>query len=206
MPLSMNWIKSIIYVFLFVSLHTSAQKVFQPSIYAGLVTSQMSGDALGGWDKFGFVAGGDVHIPYGDKWGLTFGFQFIQKGSRMKADTVDFNTFGYYLTYADVPLCATYSFGKFEANLGLSGGVLLFQRKIANGYDYEIDPPFRAWELAGIGGLEFFLNTHFALELRATTSVLPVRPTPNFANPANFYERGNYNHTLQFMLHYRFNR
>ena len=77
---------------------------FKGGLIAGAVTSQISGDGLGGWDKFGLAAGAWVNVPFSDRSSATMTMKFINKGSRTKRDTINFETFGYYLNYIEVPL------------------------------------------------------------------------------------------------------
>lgn len=179
---------------------------FDGGLNGGVVVSQMSGDALAGWDKPGITAGGWVHINYNNPWGTFLGMAYVPKGSRKNADpdNGDFDTFILQLDYIDVPILATYKTERFRFNAGPSFGILLRQNIKFNGTDFDVAPSFRRIDASIAGGVTWFASRNIHLEVRGSTSFIPVRPAPSIANPASFYERGNYNHVLQFCVHYSF--
>lgn len=187
-----------------------AQSEFTGGLLAGPVTSQVSGDGLGGWDKFGGTAGGWVHMTFSDHYGMTFAIQYIMKGSRKPADpnNGDFNTFAYRLNYIDVPIMLSYRRAAARAplqfNAGLYAGVLVGQEQLYNGATTGIEPPFNQTDFGATGGITWWLSEKLNLELRGTTSVLPSRNSPNPTNAWSYYEQGNYNQTLMLLLGLRF--
>jgi hypothetical protein len=191
---------------IFFAQEESAQKRnFKGGLLAGPITSQISGDGLGGWDKFGLTAGAWVNVPFTDRASATLSMKYINKGSRTKRDTINFITFGYYLNYIEVPLWFSYRVSrKPESNLLLSGGPVvgfLMKQKIrSNGYDYEVNPPFENLDVGLELGISYWLSPSFGVHVIGTSSVLPTRPNPGQTNPGSYYERGNYNQTLQLLL------
>ena len=180
----------------------SSRRNFKGGLVAGGVTSQISGDGLGGWDKFGFTAGAWVSVPFTEQLSATMSMKFINKGSRTKLDTLTYNTFGYYLNYVEVPIWLCYSVskkepGKMVVNLGPYAGYLLNQKIVANEFDYVINPPFDNIDIGIEAGVSFWVTPKFSVNLMTSTSVLPTRPNPSQVNPLNYYEKGNYNQTLQ---------
>lgn len=198
------------FIFLLTCNGMLAQREFMGGVIAGGVTSQISGDGLGGWDKFGMVGGAWVEIPLSDKMGLNLAMKYINKGSRTKVDSVNFQTFGYYLNYIDVPLLFTYSLrsrpdkGKLDLLIGPVAGVLLNQKIVSNGFEVDVNPPFRSFELGAELAFRFWAGEGFFLQFGGGTSVLPTRPNPSQVNKLSYYESGNYNQTLQFVLGLRF--
>ncbi|MFM9005662.1 MAG: hypothetical protein ACKOSR_09205, partial [Flavobacteriales bacterium] len=75
---------------------SESRRSFKGGLLLGGVTSQISGDGLGGWDKFGMTAGAWVQVPFSKKVSATMSMKYINKGSRTKLDTITFNRFGYY--------------------------------------------------------------------------------------------------------------
>ena len=178
---------------------------FKGGLIAGAVTSQISGDGLGGWDKFGLAAGAWVNVPFSDRASATMTMKFINKGSRTKRDTINFETFGYYLNYIEIPLWFSYRLSKksdsrLVLNVAPCIGFLLNQKKKENGVDREIDPPFEKLDVGAELGVSYWLTPSFGVHLMGSTSVLPTRPNPGQTNPGSYYERGNYNQTLQLLL------
>lgn len=205
----MRKIAFLVIIALTIGISSYAQKRafrFDGGLNGGLLVSQMSGDALAGWDKPGITAGGWVHINYNNPWGTFLGMAYVPKGSRKNADqdNGDFDTFILQLDYLDIPILATYKTERFRFNLGPSFGILLRQNIKFNGTDFSVDPSFRRFDASMAAGVTWFASRNIHLELRGSTSFIPVRPAPAIVNPGSFYERGNYNHVLQFCVHYSF--
>ncbi|MFN5620602.1 MAG: porin family protein [Flavobacteriales bacterium] len=180
----------------------SSRRNFTGGLVAGGVTSQISGDGLGGWDKFGVTAGAWVSVPLSEQLSATMSMKFINKGSRTKLDTLTYNTFGYYLNYVEVPIWFSYSVsrkepGKMVVNLGPYAGYLFNQKIVSNGYDYSVNPPFEQIDIGIEAGVSFWITPKFSVNFMTSTSVLPTRPNPAQVNPLSYYEKGNYNQTLQ---------
>jgi len=191
--------------FAFGQQESPSKRNFKGGLLIGGVTSQISGDGLGGWDKFGMTAGAWVSVPFSDRLSATMSMKYINKGSRTKIDTLTFNMFGYYLNYVDVPLWLNYSVskkepGKLVINVGPSVGYLLNQKIISNGFDYVVNPPFQRLDVGLEFGLAFWVTPKFSVNIMTSTSVLPTRPNPSQVNKLSYYEKGNYNQTLQLIL------
>lgn len=189
-----------------IPLLSHAQREFSGGFVAGLVSSQISGDGLGGWDKFGFTGGGWVRIPVGDKTGLLMGLVYINKGSRT-VDTLTRTTFGYQLDYIEMPLLLDYksSFlnNKLHGQVGPSVGVNIRQKVNSNGNLYDPNPSFELLDVGIIGGIAYDVTAKYQIALRTSTSFIPTRPAPTVPVPNSFYLKGNYNQTLQLLLSIR---
>jgi hypothetical protein len=160
----------------------------------------VSGDGLGGWDKFGLTGGAYVNAPFNSKNGLRIGLYYSEKGSRTKRDTLNFNTFSYRLNYIEVPVQWSYQNGPFTFLSGLYYGQLIKQEILANQLTYPVSPSFRTFDIGlGLGAIAQ-LGDHLFIEAKFSTSILPTRPSPNFANPNSYYEKGNYNQVLHFLI------
>ena len=112
----------------------SSKKNFKGGLIAGGVTTQISGDGLGGWDKFGLAAGAWVQVPLSERTSATMSIQYINKGSKT-VDTLTHNMFGYYLNYFEVPVWFSYAPSKKDPdklviNFGPYAGYLFSQKKI----------------------------------------------------------------------------
>jgi len=189
----------------FAQEESSQKRNFKGGLLAGAVTSQISGDGLGGWDKFGLAAGAWVNVPFSDRASATMTMKYINKGSRTKPDTINNTTFGYYLNYIEVPLWFSYRLSKksdsrLVLNVGPCMGFLLNQKIKQNGVDREIDPSFEKFDVGLELGISYWLTPSFGAQIIGSTSVLPTRPNPGQTNPGSYYERGNYNQTLQLLL------
>jgi hypothetical protein len=183
----------------------SAQRAFRAHLNVGAVTSQISGDGLGGWDKFGLMGGGEVAVPLSEKWSFSGGIRYTQKGSRTKRDTINFNTFAYKLDYIDLPVKLLYSHRRngeefITFGAGISAGYLVRQRQMNNGAYYEINPPFSDFDYAAGFDVAVWFTSKTALCAGFWTSFMPTRPNPSVTNQFSYYERGNYNQLLSLAL------
>ena len=183
----------------------ASKRNFKGGVVVGGVTSQISGDGLGGWDKFGMTAGAWVNVPFSERASATMSMKYINKGSRTKLDTLTFNTFAYHLNYIEVPIWFSYAPSKKEPdrlviNFGPYASYLLNQKIVSNGFDYEVNPPFESLDIGLELGVSFWITPKFSVNLMSSSSVLPTRPNPAQVNPLSYYEKGNYNQTLQLLL------
>lgn len=200
MLLNMKLTKALFIFFLLLSLESKAQQAFKAGLSLGMTTSQISGDGLGGWDKFGVTGGAFVSAPLSSKNGFRIGLNYADKGSRTKRDTLNFNTFAYRLRYIEVPIQYSFQNGPFTFLTGLYYGRLIKQDILANALTYDVTPPFRNYDVGITVGATLQLGDHLFLEGRFSSSLLPTRPSPNFANPNSYYEKGNYNQVLYFLI------
>lgn len=196
----MTLIKYITILLALFSLSAEAQQSFKAGLSFGMTTSQISGDGLGGWDKFGLTGGAFVSAPLSKKNGFRIGLNYADKGSRTKRDTLNFNTFAFRLRYIEVPVQYTFQNGPFTFLSGLYYGRLIRQDILANSLTYDVDPAFRNYDIGVAFGATLQMGEHFFIEGRFSSSVVPTRPSPNFANPNSYYERGNYNQVLYFLI------
>jgi hypothetical protein len=192
------------------TLHSLGQKAFTGGIVAGPVTTQISGDGLAGWNKFGFAAGPWINMPISDRSGIFMAMKYIMKGSRTKIDTITFQSFGYYLNYIDVPILYTHRFAKknnLMFSVGPYAGYLLNQKIRYNGNgEAAVIPAFEKYDIGISGGIAWWATSKLFFEYSLSTSVLPTRPAPLVVNPNSYYERGNYNQTMQIMIGIRFGK
>ena len=189
-----------------VPLLTNAQREFSGGLVVGPVTSQISGDGLGGWDKFGFTGGGWVRIPVGDKTGLLMSLVYINKGSRT-VDTLSRTTFAYQLDYIEMPLLLDYKSpflnNKLHGQVGPSVGVNIRQKVNSYGNIFEPSPTFELLDISIVGGIAYDVTAKYQIALRTSTSFIPTRQAPSVPIPNSFYLKGNYNQTLQLLLSIR---
>lgn len=196
----MKLTKLLIIALLLLSSFAEAQQAFKGSVAFGMTTSQMSGDGLGGWHKFGLTGGGYITAPLSNSKSIRFGIQYAAKGSRTKLDTLTYNSFAYRLNYIEVPVQVGFQNGPFTFYGGLYYGQLINQEILANKVPYSVIPAFKKYDVGLAVNVSVPINDHLFLEGKFSTSVVPIRPSPNYANPLSYYERGNYNQVLYFTL------
>ncbi len=179
---------------------------FAMGIKLGPMTSQMSGDGLGGFDKFGAVIGATVKATLNDRNHISIGIEYNSKGSRAPIDTINHNTFAFRLHYIQIPLQWQLDWNnRLRIHTGVYAAYLANQSVMTNGFSRQMSeasygPPFDPWDIGASFGIAFKFTERSSFLVEYGQSVLPIRPNPAQANQFSYYERGNYNSTLALSL------
>ena len=208
MPQSLSYSNLFFFVFLFslpqvFCAQNESTKRFNLGYCIGPVASQMSGDGLGGFDKFGGTAGLSLRANISERSDFLLGMGFISKGSRAPLDTLTRNVFAYRLNYIQIHWNQ-----RINVHLSPYAAYLIHQSVMANKYTYSLSeyggqPAFNDWDFGITAGIGFVLSDNSSLVFEYGQSVVPIRPNPSQANQFSYYERGNYNSTVALMLlHY----
>lgn len=182
------------------------QAKFRTGLTAGLATTQVHGDAIGGFNKLGFSGG--LLVDVSGRGRLSGGFEmiYLQKGSRKPAnpDAGDFTTWGYTFHYIDVPVLLTYHFDAFYVQAGIYGGFLIAGESVFDGSPFEIiNPEMRRYDLGVAAGVGIDFTEHWAANLRYSNSVVPVRKAPDDEGITRFFDAGMLNIVAQLAFVYR---
>ncbi len=180
----------------------SAQKEFFLNAYAGFNASQVSGDDLFGFNKFGAYAGLGTGQEFKDNMFWELGLLFSQKGSFSGTDNI--NNFKYLLNinYVDVPITFRYFFKLIYLEVGPQLSARLGYRE-DNVQGPANDPrEFSRFEVSAFFGLRYDINERFGIMTRFTNSVLPVREHRSGA--VELWNRGQYHTVIStaFVLHF----
>lgn len=113
-------------------LGNAQEGTFKASLIGGFNASQIDGDLLAGYNKFGLVAGGAVSVQIAERWRPSLEVLYTQKGSRSSSDeTLTYGAFTRFsLDYVEVPIMMNYVDGGFMLNVGLSYSRLVQLREI----------------------------------------------------------------------------
>src|SRR5688572_20561360 len=144
----------------------SKGQTFRAGAFAGLSTSQVSGDNLGGFDKAGLYAGGFVNIPMSEKWLLQMEITYIQKGSRPSKSDEEAGFPGIFptLNYAEVPVLFIYKAKpKINIEAGLAFGVLVYSREEDIFAEREIQRPYNDFDFSFVIGFDYFFAEKFSI-------------------------------------------
>ena len=187
----------------------STTKRFDLGYFIGPSSSQMSGDGLGGFDKFGGTAGLSLRANISERSDLLLGMGFISKGSRAPLDTLTRNVFAYRLNYIQIPVTWQLHWNeKINIHLSPYAAFLVHQSVMANKESYTLaeyggQPAFNDWDFGINAGIGFVFTDNTSIVFEFGQSVVPIRPNPSPTNQFSYYERGNYNSTVSLMLlHY----
>jgi hypothetical protein len=191
-------------VFFGLTFSNAFSQNFNAFISAGITTSQVSGDALSGFDKAGFNVGAGVALSTSRKIQISFEPSYLQKGSRKpsKLDKGDPSFYLLRLNYIELPVLISYRLTQsFKLQLGPSIGWLEKSTEEDENGVLEGEP-FNAIDLSISGGIAYQLSNNWQLVLRNIQSVSPVREFGGRALP--FFKGGQYNTVIAFILQYYF--
>ena len=189
-------------VLLLIPLFAPAQK-FNGGIIAGGVVSQIDGDTWVGYHKFGYLAGAFVSLKLSPRSSFQLEMEYIQKGSRLNADSVTNagNTYIMRLHYLEIPLLYQFTFAKrVQAEIGPAADVLLSYYVESNGMETDVTVPYRTVTLSGIAGISCFITDHLKADFRFNYSLISINS--GYVNGARkiLFETGQYNNVLSLAL------
>lgn len=186
-------------------IETEKISEFKAGVIAGISTSQISGDDLAGFHKFGINAGVFSRYTFSKKYSAQFEVTFIQKGSRKTPDAEkgDMTFYRLNLNYIEIPVLLKYKHKHFVFEAGPYASYLInFTEENEQG-PLPMIRPFYKYDIGGAIGINYDFTEHFQMNWRYTNSWFPVRP--HLSN-ANFrWNRGQLNSVIEFTLHYEFN-
>jgi hypothetical protein len=185
----------------FLSLSIQAQN-FGGGLIAGISTSQVSGDQLGGFNKVGFLVGAFTNKSISQLLSLQMEITYIQKGSnnpKMNKNSIS----DISLSYIEIPLLLKYQ----QSNtIAIEGGIetaFLISSSDNDIYGKISATNTREFNTTDIGifiGLDYSIRPRLTLNSRISNSILPIRA---HASGATFQlNKGQYNSVLRFALNY----
>jgi hypothetical protein len=183
-----------------------AQK-FEGGAFAGLTTSQVNGDGLGGFDIFGPQLGFFTRFKLSDRSSLQLEIAYKQKGAREPvSDTSNF--YELRIHYVNLPLLFSYRISQqlsFEIGPALDIYVNSTESDIG-GIRNPNQNPFFPVNLVGLSGIIYHLNEHWLVCFRSSFSITPIREGTAGYSPAlvQIGGVGNRNITLSTALYYSF--
>jgi hypothetical protein len=189
---------------LFSSFLLQAQN-FRAGAFAGISTSQVSGDNLGGFDKAGLYAGGFVNTALSEKWNLQLEISYIGKGSRPSKSDEEAGFPGVYptLNYAEVPVVFIYKAKpKINIEAGLTAGVLVYSREEDIFAERDIQRPYNDFDFSFVIGFDYFFAEKVSINSRLINSFIPIRA--HESGQTYGLNRGQYNTVIAFSLRYHF--
>ncbi len=181
---------------------------FNGGIIAGGLVSQIDGDNYGGYNKFGYLAGGYVALKLSPHSSFQLEMEYIQKGARVNADTVtnQGNTSLTRIHYLEIPILYQYTFLKrLQAEIGPAADVLLGTYIESNGQEVPyVTVPYRGVTLSGILGVSGYITDHLKATFRFNYSLLSIRTDVVAGARKILFEVGQYNNVLSLSLSWDF--
>lgn len=183
---------------LFLPLLAAAQ-TFKAGIAGGVNFSQIDGDNIGGYNKFGANVGFLSEIPFSDRWAVGLELLFSQKGSRAVVTANNLLNFKINLDYAEIPVLAKFhdKKGGFTFAGGFALGRLVRSKYTENGIDatesyFNGTNKPKKWDWSIMADVSYMITPVWGLSLRGAYSLLPVRQDPNSV----FRKSGQFNNVL----------
>ena len=184
----------------FLTLSVQSQN-FGGGLIAGISTSQVSGDRLGGFNKIGLLAGVYTNLKVQDDLILQFEITYIEKGSRNPDIHINYIN-EITLSYVEVPISINL---QQKENLGVEVGILpafIISSKMNDDYsETNISPPFEKYDFGIFAGINYHLSNKIILNSRISNSIIPIRP--HISGATTVWNKGQYNTILSFTIHYK---
>ncbi|MEZ7940463.1 MAG: porin family protein [Flavobacteriales bacterium] len=198
---------SFLFILISFSFTGLSQLEFSGGLELGVSTTQFSGDALSGFDKFGLSAGPFIRTTFSEKSSAKLGILYLNKGSKKNADpdNGDLITYAIRLNYVEVPITYSYSINNIRAEGGLAIARLVSSSELGtDGRERDFIFPFEKMDFSVVLGASYYFSENIFVNGRWSQSIIPVRKSPNVLNSASFYEAGMYNTAFQLMFGYEF--
>ena len=176
-------------------------QTFSAMLVAGVNLSQIDGDKLGGFNKFGLNTGARVSARLNDRWHLSTEFLFSQQGANaVKTDDISSTYDRIQLNFVEVPFMINYSDWKILASAGVSYNRLINYEVINDdGEDITEQEMYREDMPALVLGATYKFSEKLGLNFRWSrylTSLIPADDNPNTVD-VNFIGR-----TIGIRLYY----
>jgi hypothetical protein len=148
---------------------------FEGAARAGLVTSQVDGDGLSGFDKIGLQAGFMTGLALQDPhWEIWMEMMYIMKGARQpNSDTS--NGYKSQLNYIEIPLHLVYKYQKLYFEAGPSFSFLVSACESDFNGTIEGNLPYYNFNLGFDVGVTWAFSKDWHLNFRSGISLTPIR-------------------------------
>jgi len=201
-----GWNLAIIVLALALSIEPQAQDdplLFTARLQGGFSATQVHGDQISGFNKFGLSAGATLDIRRSARQGVQWGIFYTQKGSRRVPDTKngDFNSWRYRFTYIDLPLTKVWNPDPmWWWGVGLQPSLLVSGEEdfYGNGYSELTYLELNPIDWGGILQAGYAWDERKAIEVRLTQSLLPISERPD--QPVQRWDNFMMNMALQWLL------
>ncbi len=193
--------KLLLCIFIFFTFFSFSQN-FKGGVIAGVSTSQVSGDNLGGFNKAGLYLGVFTELPLSPISNIKMEMNYIQKGSNnpkiFENNMPDIST-----SYIEVPISVNYfqtEITFFEVGIQTAFLLNFSDNDMYGPIPNDQSIAFKKVDLGTFIGMSHHLTDKIILNSRISNSILPVRP--HAGGITYQLNKGQYNSVLSFTLHY----
>lgn len=198
----------------FISIISLQAQRIKGELILGMNVTQIDGDEVYGFHKFGINAGVGAILPFNNKhWSFSLETILSQKGAYQKesieADTLATPYYNIRLNYLEVPMMIHYEDKQtITIGAGFSWGRTVGIEEIEHGIkvaNTTLAGPYKRDDVNLIVDLRFRIWEKLKFNFRYAYSIMPIR-TRIYTNSAGYsWERTQYNSLLTFRLIYVFN-
>ena len=175
---------------------------FAARVNGGLSTTQVHGDQISGFNKFGYTAGASVDIRRKASSGVQFGMFLTQKGSRRVPDPKngDYNTWSYRFTYIDLPIIKTWDAQDWWIGAGIQPSILVRGEEdfYGNGFTELSYLELLPVDLGAVAAAGWKFNSLISTEVRLSQSLMPISERPD--QPVQRWNNFMMNMAIQWMI------
>ncbi len=203
---------TIFFFFILLSLNTIAQRI-KGELILGMNATQIDGDEVYGYHKFGLNTGVGAILPFSKHWSLSVETIFNQKGAyqneSIELDSLPTPYYNIRLNYLEVPVMIHYEDREtMTAGVGFSWGRTVGIEETEHGKKVEtttLAGPYKRDDVNLLLDVRFRIWEKLKFNFRYAYSIMPVR-TRIYTNTAGYsWERTQYNSLLTVRLIYVFN-
>lgn len=200
-------------------LNSSQAQRIMGVLIGGVNATNVQGDDVFGFRKFGLNAGAAAIVPFGDKWSATLETIYTQKGSNHNEggrgmdyqERHDYNQYKLVLNYVEIPVLFHYIDREWlRVGAGFSYarlvGVKEWEDNVRIATTTLNDGPYDQNDYSALLDLQFPIYQQLRFNFRYTFSLAPIRER-EYQNVGAGSEkiRKQYNQTLSFRLMWVFN-
>lgn len=191
---------------------TQAQRIMG-AVFTGFNASQVDGDEVYGYKKFGLNIGAAAIIPIDDKWSISLENAYSEKGAHQRPrflDSLD-GSYDLKLNYLKVPLMVHFTDKDIVTfGAGMSWGRLIGISEQRNGYEMKgttlESGIYRNADLNLLLDVRFRLYKRFHFDVRYAYSLRPIATREIIDSKTGYPNiRDQYNGLFSFRVMYKFN-
>lgn len=180
------------------------EQIIQPSIILGFNSTQIDGDNLSGFRKFGANAGGGAFIMLPKNFSVNFEILYSMKGSKSsKSEAARYNgDYKLILDYIDIPIGFNYH-DKERAIFGLGVIVNNLVRYEETFGATKLDSDYKKLGVEFMANLSFVIKRHYGINFRYQYSITQINNGATATNPFNQGTQRSNILTMRFMYIFR---
>ena len=183
------------------------------AVFTGINATQVDGDEVYGYKKFGLNIGAAAIIPIDDKWSISLENAYSEKGAHQRPrflDSLD-GSYDLKLNYLEVPLMVHFTDKDIVTfGAGMSWGRLIGISEQRNGYEMAgttlESGIYRNADLNLLLDVRFRLYKRFHFDVRYAYSIRPIATREIIDSKTGYPNiREQYNGLFSFRIMYKFN-